>query len=208
MPFTPGLPGGYSLPGVTAEADMLLGCLPEPVLLAEPDPVTGSIPGTAGLPTKQEVLALLPKHTIAHFSCHGFSDPADPSRSFLALHDHRTSPLTVASLAGIRLEDVKLAYLSACTTAIAQAGQLREEAIHLATAFQLAGFPQVIGTLWNISDQQAPSIARDFYAQLADGHGSVRTSCAARALHHAVLRARQAFPASPSLWAAYVHAGI
>ena len=43
--------------------------------------------------------------------------------------------------------------LSACTTAMARAGMLREEVIHLATAFQLAEFPHVIGTLWNINDR-------------------------------------------------------
>jgi len=208
MPTTPGLPGRNRLPGVTAEAELLQACLPAPVRLAEPDPVTGPIPGTADILTRSKVLALLPECAVAHFSCHGYSDLVDPSRSFLALHDHDTAPFTVGSLTGAHLENVQLAYLSACTTAMARAGIMREEVIHLATAFQLAGFPHVIGTLWNVNDRLALAIARDFYAGLTASPDAIHTSRAARALHHAVLRARQAFPATPSLWAAYIHAGI
>lgn len=44
-----------------------------------------------------------------------------------------------------------LAFLSACTTAVGSAG-LPDEAIHLTSAFQLAGYAHVIGTLWPAAD--------------------------------------------------------
>lgn len=65
---------------------------------------------------KANVLALLPSCQIAHFACHGRSDPADPSRSLLLLHDHESDPLTVASLVPVKLDQAQLAYLSACRT--------------------------------------------------------------------------------------------
>ena len=98
------------------------------------------------------MLEHLPGCAIAHFACHGYTDPADPSQSRLLLHDHRRDPLTVAALAPLALDHAHLAYLSACSTARATDTRLLDEAIHLATAFQLAGFPHVIGTLWEIND--------------------------------------------------------
>ena len=112
------------------------------------------------------MLAQLPGCAIAHFACHGASDPADPSQSLLLLHDHDSDPLTVASLAPINLDHAQLAYLSACSTALTGDAELIDEAIHLTTAFQLAGFPHVIGTLWEINDAIAVTIADTFYTAL------------------------------------------
>jgi len=60
-------------------------------------------------------------------------------------------------------------------------GQLLDEAIHLAAAFQLAGFPNVIDTHWTIRDDIAVSVADTFYAQLQTIDGGVNTDHAARA---------------------------
>ncbi|MQY31867.1 CHAT domain-containing protein [Nocardia aurantia] len=70
-----------------------------------------------------------------------------------------TDPLTVAALAEIHLDHARLAYLSACETALTTDARLLDEAIHLASAFQLAGYPHVIGTLWTIADQTTVQIA-------------------------------------------------
>lgn len=104
------------------------------------------------------VLAELGRCAIAHFACHGYSDPADPSHSRLLLHDS-AEPLTVASLAPVNLSHADLAYLSACQTAINSAARLIDEAIHLSAAFQLAGFRQVIGTPWEIEDEISARVA-------------------------------------------------
>jgi CHAT domain-containing protein len=40
---------------------------------------------------------------------------------------------------------------------------LLDESIHLASAFQLAGFPHVIATLWQTGDSAAVQVAEDFY---------------------------------------------
>ncbi|MDQ3990295.1 MAG: CHAT domain-containing protein, partial [Actinomycetota bacterium] len=87
----------------------------------------------------------------------------------LFLGDHDSDPLTVASLAPIRLDQARLAYLSACRTAFNPSTDLADEAIHLTTAFQLAGYPHVVGTFWEIDDALAVRIADTFYAALATG---------------------------------------
>jgi hypothetical protein len=211
MPTTPGVPG--RLDHVSEEAAMLCGLLPEPTLLMEPD---AEADGTAALgaktrPTKALVLKTLSDCGIVHFACHGAHDPDDPSRSILLLHDHESDPLTVASLAEVRMDSAQLAYLSACRTAFMGSVELIDEAIHLTSAFQLAGFPHVIGTLWEINDEVASKMAADFYAELGgatEQHGRLDTDAAARALHHTVRKVRDRYPNSPYLWAAHLHAGI
>jgi hypothetical protein len=206
MPTTPGIPGG-ALPGVTGEVGLVRDLLPDPVVLSEPDP--GAHPGAAPdqIPTKANVLARLSGCAVAHFACHGASDLANPARSRLLLHDHETDPLTVASLAPVNLASARLAYLSACQTAAVPANGLMDEAIQLVTAFQLAGFPGVVGTLWEIGDTAATTIASKFYTRLRTSQGTLDTSGAARALHRAVRDQRDRYPRQPFLWAGYVYAG-
>ncbi|MFF2813773.1 CHAT domain-containing protein [Streptomyces sp. NPDC058000] len=66
-------------------------------------------------------------------------------------------------------DHTQLAYLSACNTANRGAPQLLDEVIHLTNAFQLAGFPHVVGPLWPISDHLAVEIVESFYAHLTTG---------------------------------------
>ncbi|MEV6732580.1 CHAT domain-containing tetratricopeptide repeat protein [Streptomyces sp. NPDC051364] len=216
MPTTPGLPGQGRLRFVDAEVAMLEARFPDPVVLRERDHGGGQAdPAPATTPTKARVLARLPHCAIAHFACHGSSDPADPSQSRLLLHDHEDDPLTVKSLAPVALDHVRLAYLSACRTAAVDTVDLLDEAIHLTSAFQLAGFPHVIGTLWEIDDQTAVRIARAFYDGLGAGSAAVDPDRAARALHEAVRQLRDGddLPpgydrrGTPLLWAAHLHAG-
>jgi CHAT domain-containing protein len=107
MPTTPGVPG--ALPSVLQEAQILQQYIRDVVILVEPP-----VPELAEqVPTREAVLRYLPDCPIAHFACHGFSDPDDPSQITLLLHDHATAPLTVAVLSALRLDNVRLAYLSA-----------------------------------------------------------------------------------------------
>ncbi|MEO3749414.1 tetratricopeptide repeat protein [Streptomyces sp. B6B3] len=214
MPTTPGLPDHGRLNHVGAEAEMLRRHLPRTVLLCEPDQA-GPDSLSPTTPTKAAVLNHLPDCAIAHFACHGASHPTDPSQSQLLLHDHESDPLTVASLAPVQLEHARLAYLSACRTAAIDTANLIDEAIHLTSAFQLAGFPHVVGTLWEIDDQTAVTVADTFYTHLRTPDGTIDTGRSAWALHQAVrgLRDGHDLPAQldrtkvPFLWAAYLHAG-
>jgi hypothetical protein len=141
---------------------------------------------------------------LAHFACHGTQDITNPSTGHLCLHD---GPLAITEIAGLRLDTAELAYLSACETSVGSV-QLSNEAITLATAFRLAGYRHVIGTLWSISDVHAPKIARHVYRELKDPHtGGIVTDGAAAALDTAILTLRNSRRADPWLWASYVHIG-
>ncbi|MEU3091619.1 CHAT domain-containing protein [Streptomyces massasporeus] len=206
----PDTPGRSRLDWVAEEAAALKAFLPDPVLLqgSGPDDVCTT------MPTKARVLEHLPTCTIAHFACHGITDPIDPSSSRLLLHDHADAPLTVAALASVTLARARLAFLSACRTVATDATELLDESIHLASAFQLAGFPHVIGTLWEIDDQLTGTITRLFYDGLRIGSELIPDR-AAHALHKAVrsLRDGHGLPApfdrseAPWLWAVYTHSG-
>jgi CHAT domain-containing protein len=219
MPTTPGLAHGQ-LRFVRQEARQLARRLPGSVVLIEPDPAPGA-PSTApdaipvaapeNMPTKANVLAHLTVCPNVHFACHGTSDRADPSQSRLLLHDHQAAPLTVAALSRVLLDHALLAYLSACGTALNTSGRLADEVIHLASAFQLAGYRTVVGTLWAINDDTAAAIADAFYGAItsdsADGPPTINPVGAALALHYATLAARNPRPDVPSLWGAYIHVG-
>ncbi|MFI6401766.1 CHAT domain-containing protein [Streptomyces sp. NPDC050548] len=133
-----------------------------------------------------------------HIACHATTDVADPSANRLALTGGH---LSVVDVGRMRVPDAYFAYLSACGTA--RGGDvLPDEVIHIASAFQLAGYPHVIGTLWPIVDDVAARIATDLYAGLAPAADP------ARLLHTAVRRVRDEYAGnSPLLWSSHLHTG-
>jgi CHAT domain-containing protein len=125
----------------------------------------------------------------------------NPSASCLLLSDHRQRPLTVVDVARLRLDEADLAFLSACSTA--RPGRtLADEAIHLASAFELAGYRHVIGTLWPVDDRIAAELADDLYIALLK-----TPEKAAAALHEATRLLRNRWPQMPSVWASHIHIG-
>lgn len=99
-------------------------------------------------PTRAHVLAELGRAAIVHLSCHGITDYNEPSSSRLLLSDSESEPLTVADITAQCLPCARVTCLSVCHAFVGQTADLLDEGIHLAGAFQLAGFPQVVGTLW------------------------------------------------------------
>lgn len=155
------------------------------------------------LATYQSVRDAMPDYPWAHFACHAEASLRAPSTSHLLLQDYASQPLTVLDIAGLRLEQAELAFLSACSTAMT-GGALPDEAINLASAFQLAGYRRVIATLWPVDDTLAADLARGFYDRL-DAAGT--QDAAARALHDAMRLNRSLYSDQPSMWAAHVHSG-
>ncbi|MFJ5034371.1 CHAT domain-containing protein [Streptomyces sp. NPDC088560] len=201
----PSTPGAQPLPYVRGEVENLKRRLPQHVVLTD-DPGTGA-EQTHEAATAANVFSHLADCSIAHFACHAVSDAADPSRSGLLLHSHRTTPMSVADLASASLDHARLAYLSACRTALTADLHLVDEAIHLTSAFQLAGFRHVIGTLWEVNDRLAARVSDRFYAGLFDLTDRIEDDKVAVALHHTMRAQRDRYVETPSLWAAHVHVG-
>lgn len=191
----PDTPLASALPGAQAEADLVSRLIP------------GSKVLSAACATRENVLATLPHHRIAHLSCHGITDLRNPASSRLLLHDHADRPLTVASLAALRLTGAELAFLSACSTS-GTSQNLIDEAVHITAAFQLAGYQNVIGTLWPVLDEAASRITEQFYTRMTNADArETRSVDAARILHDATRDLRNRDPHSPTDWAGFVHAG-
>jgi hypothetical protein len=193
----PDAPDSPPLYGAAQEADLVLGFIPDAVVLPE----------AGGMAIRDDVIEVLRRHGIVHLACHGYADLREPSASRLLLHDHLTNPLTLHTITRLNLQHAQLAYLSACSTTDTNREQA-DEATHLTAAFQLAGYRNVLGTLWPINDRTAITVATDFYADLtANGTKPPDPNQAAQALHHAVRNLRETTPALPSRWAAYIHSG-
>lgn len=186
----PSTPGQAPLPRTAQEATVFV------------ERMSGSSP-VGEEATRAAVLAGLPKVSIAHFACHAGDEPGEATGGHLHLHD---GTLYLSDVAALDLQGADLVYLSACGTARGP-DRLTDEAIHTASAFQLAGYGQAVGTLWEIGDGFAASVAPDFYGRLsAEAEPGARLP-AAVALHHTTRGIRAALPHLPSAWASLVHAG-
>ena len=149
---------------------------------------------------------------VAHFSCHGVIDAADPLRSRLTIRFDAHQALTVAAIRDPSSSFSRLAFLSACHSANFEDESTADEVVHVAKAFQLAGFPSVVGTLWQAFDGDAAIVSGEFYAYLKRrmDQGAVSDfdgDLFARALHSAVNCLREKNPYSCVNWASWIHYG-
>ena len=163
-------------------------------------------------PTRQKALSSLPQYSVVHFTCHGESKE-DPSMSCLLLDDWQHAPLTVADLTSLNIEFAKFAFLSACHSSAGRNFRLLDESINLSSAIQLAGFPSVVGTLWEVEEHIASEVAEEVYAKMLQGVSGLNIERSAESLHEAVRALRERTSRGfvktlPLRWAAYIHIGI
>lgn len=106
---------------------------------------------------------------IIHFATHAQVDDQDPAKSFIALFpDGKDFRLYTPELYNLSLKNTQLVVLSACETG---KGKIRkgEGIISLARAFQFAGCPSVITTIWNAHDESMANLSQRFYYYLEQG---------------------------------------
>lgn len=150
-------------------------------------------------------LSELERHKWVHFACHGGLDSEKPFESYFKLYDGN---LSLRQIMRAKLPDAEFAFLAACHTTHSDIEGNPDESLSLAAAVQFCGFRSIVGTLWAMSDNDGPALARDFYGYiLRNGpqHMDIRDS--AVALHRAVEAMRQrGVPAER--WTTFVHVGI
>ncbi|KAH6603228.1 hypothetical protein Trco_008003 [Trichoderma cornu-damae] len=175
MQETPGLPDRGYLRFANDEADMLEKLCPQLQLAPIMPPRR-----------RDDIIAHLQECKVFHFAGHGKSDQKEPSRSCLLLEDWEKTPLTVGDVRDSRLQESApfLAYLSACSTGLNKETKLSDEGIHLVSAFQLAGFRHVVGTLWEVSDKHCVDVARILYKTLQEE--GMTDAAVSRGLHRAL----------------------
>lgn len=162
-------------------------------------------------PSKRSVEDALKDCSIAHLACHATADQVEPAKSALLLGRDVLEKLTLEDIMDIHPmhpDQAQIAYLSACSTAEIKVRNLADESIHLANAFQLAGFTNVIGTLWAADDNAAVEIASKFYEGL-DLYDKEGTVSVAYSLHQAVLSYRNEHDnrLAVTRWAPFIHLG-
>ena len=125
------------------------------------------------------VVEELGKNQWVHLACHGLPNRKQPFESAFALHDGH---FTIQHIIGCDLKNTEFAYLSACHTTVGDE-ESPDEAIHLASAMQFAGFRSVIGTMWTVDDGLASEITSTFYEHMVDESGRLDHTRAAIALN-------------------------
>lgn len=173
-------------------------------------------------PSAEKVLEQLPHHPFVHFATHGVSDSKNPSKSHLVLmkEAETKSPevkglgvlsdsLSVTSISRCTAANAVLAFLSACSTADVRVEKLVDEGLHIVNAFQIAGFPHVIGTLWSASELVCPPFAKTFYELLGryTDNKPLSNDLIAFVAQMATLTLVKDSPDEPRLWACFIHVG-
>ncbi|CAH0031168.1 unnamed protein product [Clonostachys rhizophaga] len=128
---------------------------------------------------RNSVLEALIDCDVFHYAGHGRTDALDPSQSGLLLSDWMKTPLTVGTLLDTNIQQRRpfLAYLSACGTGRVRNEELINEGIHLISAYQLAGFRHVVGTLWEVNDEICAEMAAGVYEVMcAEGMSDISPS--------------------------------
>lgn len=133
-------------------------------------------------PRREHFLAEIRDCDIFHFAGHGRVNSSDPLESALLLED---GPLIVSSLFDMKFRNRVpfLAYLSACGTGQVKHDGLIDEGLHLISAYQLAGFKHVVGTLWEVNDDVCVDVAVMTYEWM--GEYGMEDESVSFGLHHA-----------------------
>jgi hypothetical protein len=134
--------------------------------------------------------------SLLYIATHGISNPDDPvDGGFLMLAAERFEAgwWTARAIQSSQLA-ARLAVLSACQTGLGQAHD--GGMIGLARAFQVAGVPRVLMSLWNVDDEATRFLMVRFMRHARD-------TLPAEALRRAMLEARREFD-HPALWASFL----
>ena len=175
-----------SLPGAEQEAQAVAEMM-------------GTIPLLGREATKAEVVSKAGGSSLLYFATHGVASGLNPlSDGFLMLSAERFEQgwWTAREIQNTRLR-AEIAVLSACQTGL---GQTHDAGvIGLSRAFQIAGVPRVVMSLWSVDDQATSKLMQAFVKYL-------ETQMPSEALRQAMLEVRQEY-SEPSKWASFVMFG-
>ncbi|WP_194269463.1 CHAT domain-containing protein [Oceanihabitans sp. IOP_32] len=108
-------------------------------------------------------------YNLLHFATHASANDEYPDYSYLAFSkDSSNSNLLYVKDIYNYTFNADMATLSACQTGFGKL-QKGEGMLSLARAFNYAGVPAIVTTLWKINDQSTSDIMTNFYKNLSDG---------------------------------------
>lgn len=171
------------LPGAEDEARSIAG-------LVNARPLTGR------QATRRRVMARAGRADFLYFATHGVASSDDPlSGGFLFLSARTLAGgfWTAREVQNSKLK-AQLAVLSACQTGL---GKVHDAGvIGLSRAFQIAGVPRVVMSLWSVNDKATADLMKAFVKYL-------RSNMPSESLRLAMLDVRRQRPA-PAQWASFV----
>jgi CHAT domain-containing protein len=146
--------------------------------------------------TKQAVIAKAGDADFLYFATHGVANSEDPLRGgflFLSAEELTEGFWTARDVQSSKLK-AQIAVLSACQTGL---GKVHDAGvIGLSRAFQIAGVPRVVMSLWSVNDKATAELMKSFVKYL-------QQYMPAEALRLAMLDVRKRRP-EPSQWASFV----
>jgi len=157
--------------------------------------------------TPSAVLEHLRDYPFVHVSCHGNLEAGKPFDAYFKLYEG--ARLTLLDIARSRLPTGEFAFLSACHTAELTTESLADEGLHLAGAVQYCGFRSVVGTMWEMADDDGPDLAWNFYRSVFSNRlgGKPYHERTAEALRDAVKVLRGKRKTTLERWVNFVHYG-
>ena len=182
------------LPGAFREAEQVAQLYDRPKLLSD----TGA--------SRDRVLELLPKYGVFHFAGHAVANGDQPELSYLALASQRPGedgPLRAGEIAKLRLSNLQIVVLSACSTLNPRRSRMGAIA-GLAYSFLRAGAPATVSTLWDVDDDVTRYLLVSFHKRFAAGMTAAE---ALRLAQQDALHSQRPELRSPRAWGAFVYTG-
>ncbi|KAJ5948555.1 hypothetical protein N7454_001862 [Penicillium verhagenii] len=159
----------------------------------------------------EALLQAMQETDIRKFAWDGSPNPSNSPKSQLPHQKYGISGPLAGQLTGEQISDqilhrARIAFSSGCSTPQIWAESFSYEAIHLASALQVAGFGHVVASLWPVDDTIRTAVVWHFYSLLTQ-HAleSLSSRLVAESLHTAVQRIRE--KESSMAWASFVHYG-
>jgi CHAT domain-containing protein len=183
------------LPGAEAEAAQMARLFGDVRILRD------------GEATKSRLREALPGGRILHVASHARVNHRTPWRSYFVLAPDGGRPgedlLLMSEISTLPLAGLRLAVLAACGSADGPVA-LGGASLSLARPFLSAGVPDVVASLWPVSDRAARAVFTDFYSHVVQG---TPPATALREAQLAMLRSSTNGLQSPTFWAPFVAIG-
>ena len=182
------------LPGASREAEQIARLYGRPQLLLDAEA------------SRDRVMELLPKYGVFHFAGHAVANGDQPELSYLALGSRRSDEegtLRAGEIARLRLSNLQLVVLSACSTLNPRRSRMGAIA-GLAYSFLRAGAPATVSTLWDVDDAVTTELLVSFHKRFSGGMPAAE---ALRLAQQDALHSRRAELRSPKAWGAFVYTG-
>lgn len=152
--------------------------------------------------TPEAFVRALPRAEMVYFAGHAVADNLRPERSYLVLEppdSGHTGHLAALALDTLRIGNVRLVVLSACST-LGGNSSARGGFTGLSAALLDAGARGVVGSLWNVPDSLTAVMMETFHRSYLARPDPARALWEAQ---RAMLKRRDAESRSPAVWAAF-----